>query len=271
MTAQPRRLTFSAVDGLGFAATSGRLDAAEKFAPYLPNTLGPLLELFVLVSGGHLPYPRTGSWIAQDGAVPGLSALQEGRELWIKPSDRSSGFTRAIRAGSNGNSRLIAFLMDAKRAAQDITRLPGTTPGQLIAAMEEMESNIHEHSDAPATGLIAFRAVPEMFEFVVLDGGIGVLESLRRCSTYAALGDHGRALETALTDGTSRFGPGSNHGHGFRPIFLGLANLRGSLRFRSGDYGLTMDGTSPNLTTAQLAQKPPVKGFFASITCYPPL
>jgi hypothetical protein len=158
--------------------------------------------------------------------------------------------------------------MDAKRAARDITCLPGTTPGQLAAAMQEMESNIYEHSDAPSTGLLAFRAAPDVFEFVVLDQGIGLLESLKRCEAYAGMTHHGKALEMALADGTSRFGAEANRGHGFRPIFLGLANLRGSLRFRSGDYALTMDGTSPNLTTAHVAQKPPVKGFFASISCY---
>jgi hypothetical protein len=72
-------------------------------------------------------------------------------------------------------------------------------------------------------------------------------------------------MEAALTEGTSRFGSESGHGYGFRPLFVGLANLKGSLRFRSGDHALLMDGTSPSLTTAQLAQKPPIDGFFASI------
>ena len=71
----------------------------------------------------------------------------------------------------------------------------------------------------------------------------------------------------ALSDGTSRFGSDNRRGHGFRPIFLGLANLRGSLRFRSGDHALVIDGTSPSLTTAQLAQKPFIDGFVASIRC----
>jgi len=271
MTAQPRPLTFGAVDGLGFAAANGRLDAAEQSAPYASNGLGPLLELFSRVSSGNLPVPRTGSWVIQNGAAPLLNALHENREQWVNAEDRSSGFIRATRSGADGDNRLIAFLMDAKRAAQDVTRLPGTTSGQLVAAMGEMESNIHEHSDAPATGLLAFRASPDMYEFVIYDQGIGMLESLRRCATFVALSDHGSALAAALADGTSRFGSNSNHGHGFRPIFLGLANLRGSLRFRSGDYALTMDGTSPNLTTAHIAQKPLLRGFFASITCYPSL
>jgi hypothetical protein len=29
-----------------------------------------------------------------------------------------------------------------------------------------------------------------------------------------------------------------------------------------------MDGTSPNLTTARLAQKAPIDGFFASVTIF---
>ena len=79
--------------------------------------------------------------------------------------------------------------------------------------------------------------------------------------------DHGRALEAALTDGASRFGRNTGHGNGFRPIFLGLLNLSGDLRFRSGNHALTMQGTSPTLSTAQLAEKPMMDGFFVSVAC----
>jgi hypothetical protein len=72
-------------------------------------------------------------------------------------------------------------------------------------------------------------------------------------------------MEAALADGTSRFGVNTGRGNGFRPIFLGLLNLRGSLRFRSGDHALLMDGTSPQLNTAQLTQKPVIDGFLASV------
>ena len=109
---------------------------------------------------------------------------------------------------------------------------------------------------------------PGTFEFVASDRGIGILESLWRCQEYAGLPDAGKALEAALTDGTSRFGPNSRHGHGFRPIFIGLVNLHGALRFRSGDHALVMDGTSPTLSMAQLQQKPFIDGFFASLRCH---
>ncbi len=133
--------------------------------------------------------------------------------------------------------------------------------------MEELESNIREHSEAPHTGILAFRAAPGVFEFVAADQGIGVLESLRGCADYRDLTDHGRALAAALTEGVSRFGVNVGRGLGFRPLFVGLVNLRGYLRFRSGDHALTMDGTSPSLTTAQVSQKPGLAGFLASVCC----
>lgn len=172
-----------------------------------------------------------------------------------------------MRGGSDGDARLVAFLMEAKRAATNVAHLPGTTPGQIVAAMQELESNIHEHSDAPKTGVLAFRAAPGLFEFVAADRGIGILRSLQRCAMYAAIPDHGKALASAIGHGVSRFAPDGKRGYGFRPIFLGLTNLYGSLRFRSGDYALLMDGTSPTLASSQLAQKPPIDGFLASVCC----
>jgi hypothetical protein len=268
MNVSARPLTFGAVDGLGFAADAGALDAAQQGAPYVPNSLGPLLELLYLAAGGRLPPPPGGSWVTQNGAAPMISALQEDRECWLSSDDHRIGFIRAVRRLPGGDTRLTGFLMDAQRAARDVARLPGTTPGQLAAAMQELENNIHEHSDAPDTGILAFRAAPDVFEFVAADRGIGILRSLQRCSLYAAVQDHGTAIAAALADGTSRFGGDSLRGHGFRPIFLGLVNLYGSLRFRSGDHALLMEGSSPELATAQLAQKPPMDGFLASIRCH---
>jgi hypothetical protein len=265
MSISVKPLTFSAVDELGFAAAAGHLNGAEAPARYEPKSLGPLLELQSLVAGGRVPRSAK-QWLVANGASPMLNALQEGRELWVSPDNRRLGFIRAVRAKPNGDSRLTAFLMDAQRAARYAGRLPGHSPGQLVAAMEELENNIHEHSDAADTGVLAFRAAPGLFEFVATDRGIGVLASLRKCTKFAPLEDHGKALESALADGTSRFDE-RGRGNGFRPIFIGLVNLRGSLRFRSGDHALLLDGASPKLTTARLAQKAAIDGFFASVCC----
>jgi hypothetical protein len=263
----PIPLTFGTVDGLAFAAAAGRLESAKQDTRYLPTSLGPLIELLHLAAGGRVPSPVRSGCLADSGAAPMMTALQNDDECWVGADDRRTGFIRANRTGRDADALLIAFLMDAQRAARDVTRLPGTTPGQLVAAMEELENNIHEHSDASDTGILAFRATEAVFEVVAADRGIGILRSLQRCAAFAGLADHGKAIQAALSDGTSRFGNDGRRGHGFRPIFVGLANLRGALRFRSGDHALLIDGTSPDLATAQLAQKPVIDGFLASISC----
>ncbi len=263
-----KALSFRDVDGLGFAASASELDAELAPVSYAPQTLGPLLEFLHLDAGRRLPkHPQGKSWLANNGAAPLISALKRGDELWTSPHDRRMGFIRAHRAAATSGNSLISFLMNAATAARDISGLPGTVPRQLAAAMQELENNIHEHSEAPETGILAFRAAPGVFEFAASDRGIGILESLKRCPDYASLPDAGKALEAALTDGTSRFGPDSRRGHGFRPIFIGLVNLNGALRFRSGDHALIMDGTTPTLSMAQLQQKPSIDGFFASVRC----
>ncbi|MCC7428686.1 MAG: hypothetical protein IT557_17475 [Alphaproteobacteria bacterium] len=266
MTTARKQLLFGDVDGLAFAAARGKLDPAKIPVTYAPQRLGPLLELLHLCAGQRMPRP--GSWLVPNGAAPLVTALgQVATESWTA-TDRHLGFIRAARCGPDGDSRLTGFLMAAKRAGREVSELPASVAGQLAAAMEELENNIHEHANAPETGILAFRAEPGAFEFVVADRGIGILHSLRRCPAYAALPDEGKALEAALTDGVSRHGPNSSHGHGFRPIFTGLMNLHGELRFRSGDHAITMDGTSPALAKACIAQKAPIDGFFASVRCH---
>jgi hypothetical protein len=266
LTAGIKPLTFSAVDGLAFAATTGGLEKTQSHGMFTPTSLGPLLEFLYLLEGERLP-AFADRWVHPNGASSMIAAFREDHETWVSPDARRMGFIRTRRRGADADHRLTAFLMIAQRAAREIALLPGKVPAQLAGAMEEMENNIHEHAEAPETGLLAFRAAGGVFEFVAADRGMGLLASLQRCSEFKATRDHGKALEAALTDGTSRHGSASRHGHGFRPVFLGLMNLQGSLRFRSGDHALLMDGTSPTLATAQLAQKPFIDGFFASIRC----
>jgi hypothetical protein len=107
----------------------------------------------------------------------------------------------------------------------------------------------------------------EEFELVVADHGVGVLETLRSGPDYKSLSDHGEALRLALTDGVSRYGRQANRGNGFRPIFVGFANLSGTLRFRTGDHALIIDGQKIDLVSAKTAQKAPMKGFLVSVAC----
>ena len=131
----------------------------------------------------------------------------------------------------------------------------------------QMVDNIYLHSALSETGMAAYHARAGYFEFAVLDRGVGVLRSLQNNSEYSCLSDHGDALQLALTDGCSRFGSNSSHGHGFRPLFIGLSNLNGALRFRSGDHALTIDGRNPQTIPWTKIAKANISGFFASVSC----
>lgn len=259
-----RSLSFFDVDHLGFAAAKGRLGNWAEVLDFVSEDLGPLLEYALLGAEGALPKPDRARWLSL-GALGNLyAALRRREESWVCPSTSSAGVFRTGRDPEE--TAFIAFSMAAQRAAK-ANGFPQKTAAQLAAAIGEMQGNISEHSNAPRTGLIAFRARPGIFEFAAADWGIGVLASLKSCDEYASLADHGKALQLMLTEGVSRHGAASGRGLGFRPLFRGLANLHGSLRFRSGDHALTIDGDNPATIPVTLAQKVPIKGLFASIAC----
>ena len=97
--------------------------------------------------------PPPGNWLSPNGTAPMMTAVAQGRESWTAPGDEHAGFIRAVRRGPDGGNRLTGFLMKAKRAGRDVSGLPATVSGQLVAAMHELENNIHEHADAPETGI----------------------------------------------------------------------------------------------------------------------
>lgn len=139
--------------------------------------------------------------------------------------------------------------------------------GKFLAAIDELWNNVVDHSQRDETGYIAFSLEPGRFEFVVADHGIGVLASLKSNPDYAHLNDHGRAIELALSEGVTRYYTEDGHGFGFRPLFVGLANIARGLRFRSGDHAreLIRTGDGPPVSrTYELAHLP---GFFCSVTC----
>ena len=261
-----KRLLFRDVDELAFATARGKLDRVNARAFHVPDQLGPLMELLHLSAVGR--HPHFQSLLTGSSMTPLVAALgQQAMASWVSRRHPGLGYIRAM-CGGDASSRLTAFLMRAKRAGREISGLSAAVSGQLVAAMRELESNIHEHSGAPRTGVLAYKAEPGDFEFVAADHGMGMLRSLRQCNSHVDLSDEGKALEAGLTDGVSRYGTNINRGYGFRPIFIGLANLYGELRFRSGDHALMMDGTSPGLSTASISQKAPMEGFLVSVRCH---
>lgn len=257
-------LAFSALDDLAFASEGGELDIPTLRGKYAPKKLGPILELLMLVEGNILPRDTAKILSAHNGASPLLRAFATQEDSWGSDEGRY-GLLRT--KSSTSVAVLEGFLLAARRAAANIAGLQGSAPLQLVAAMEELRSNILDHSEAETTGLIAFRAAKGEFEFVAADTGIGVLQSLTTCTDYSHLTNDGDAMRLALHDGTSRHGSASNHGYGFCDLFRSLTYLRAFLRFRSGGSALTIDGVHPGLESAQLSQKPMYRGFFIGVRC----
>ena len=260
-----KALQFEHVDALSLVASRGRKAlAADSFDAQL---LGPLMEIAHHNASGLLSLQQT-QQILSEQALCFVDRVRNESEFWSGPGESEEfGMARTDVVGADYESRLALLFLRARTAGQKVSGLSESVSSQLVAAMRELESNISEHSNAHASGVIAFRAGPCSFEFVVADLGIGVLQSLRSSEMYPSIGDEGAALRAALSEGVSRYGPGSGRGLGFRPLFLGLMNNEGELRFRSGDHALTMVGVGPDVATARVAQKAPLQGFFASIRC----
>lgn len=160
----------------------------------------------------------------------------------------------------------VVFLKRLEGAARRVGFGNSMSAG-FVGAVKELVDNVDLHSEAPNSGVVGYSFHGNTFEFVIADSGMGTLASLRKCAEYSHLCDHGDALVTALTDGESRFGRHTNHGLGFRQLFVSLAQLQGSLRFRSGDYRLEISGTSPTLPIARVLQTSYLQGFMAWIAC----
>jgi anti-sigma regulatory factor (Ser/Thr protein kinase) len=262
-SAVTRALDFAAVDDLAFAAESQCLDINALPYTFECNRLGPLLELHQLTQTGGGPPSMRGSWL-DAGAFDGLGRAMISQSPRWTTVDQRLGLLKTT--PDIPETEWIAFGVAAQRAAAQ-SGLLADWAAQMVAALGEFRSNIIEHSAAAATGLVAYRSQPGLFEFVASDQGVGLLSTLREAPEYQSLTDHCEALRLTLTEGASRHGFDQGRGYGFRPLFTGLANRQAALRFRTGTGSLTIDGTTPSLARAQLGHKAKIGGFFISVTC----
>ena len=137
----------------------------------------------------------------------------------------------------------------------------------MVGAIGELIDNVDEHSEHPESGFVAYHAAANAFEVVVADGGVGVLNSLRRNPAYASVNNSGDALLEATRDGVS----GSTllkRGYGLSTLFRSLAGQNGDIRFRSGDHALHIRGTVLSLAgKLEVVQRAPLPGLTISIRC----
>jgi hypothetical protein len=259
---QRNPLSFATLDGIAFAAERGRL--GSDLPAHIATDLGPLIEMVQLAHTGLLPLPSSADWLDLNGNESLLRVATGSSECWVSAHGSRLGAFRTKHGESN--SSWASFRVEAHKAVLS-AGFTSQTAARLIGAMGEIVDNVTEHSQAATTGLVAFNARRESFEFIVADAGVGALASLQTNSEYAHLRDEGDALQCALTDGETRFGRAAGRGTGFSQLFKSLATLNASLRFRSGDHALTIEGKSPTLINALVAKKPRAVGFFTSVRC----
>jgi hypothetical protein len=90
------------------------------------------------------------------------AALRGASNMWLDPS-RRRGFMRTVFNPLDPEHDITRsdFLM-AARVAAEAGGLPGPLALTLAAAIQELESNIHEHSERSESGLLAFQATERL-------------------------------------------------------------------------------------------------------------
>lgn len=265
---EPQELTFEVADDVLAAVDRGRLARDSVQSLVVASEIGPALELAFALdeesSNGLYNLPcSTGPSLA-----PFAQAITANRPFWAPRAGNWVGFYRTLHTPETREEKFHAYFRARAQQAAEASGFPRRTAQAFAGAMGEIEGNIYEHSGLHSSGIVAFQGGPGVFTFVVGDGGMGVLSSLRHSPQFRALDDHGDALRLALTDGVSRLADADPaRGMGFHDLFVGLASLRGRLRFATGDHALVINGQSPSLAAHRLVQKASGRGFVVSVTC----
>ena len=250
-------LTLEALDDISRVLFAG----ANYTGGSLPATqLIPYLEWYWLASHHKLPPLRAQS----AGLIAIQSAMNTGLAFSLADQPRA-GFIRVRRASADHeNPGWLAFLERFRRYGREAGLTAGFSD-QLAGVAVEMEQNIHDHSGHASSGVVAFLSHKDVFEFVVLDFGSGVLDSLRTNEEFTNLSDHNAALLCAVGVRNSRYGTMTGRGFGFVDLMGAIANSRALIRLRSGDGLLAMDGTGTDRIPFEKAQRAVGQGFMIAV------
>lgn len=265
-------LTCDLVEDLQQAAEVGK--AVEPFVTSLDNaTLPGLLEYGCAkwhspnlpALPPHIASSPLGRALAEVRSQLGLRAdgEQRGPPRTVTPESQEFFVLEGDEPTTNRDWQefLVRFRQSAKSVGFSHRKAEG-----IAAALGEMADNATDHAQSQVGALVGYQVVDGAAVCCVADVGIGVLASLRENETYRNLRTHAEALRTALQDGTTRHGPGRG-GFGFRRVFKALAAMWGTLRFRSGEGCLTMDGSGFDADRGEEAFVLDRSGFQVTICC----
>jgi hypothetical protein len=247
-------LSIARLDSISLALFAGDAPTNTQFEVI---DLTAFVEWYWLKAAGHnLPD------VDAIGTLQGVQrALRGRRESWVDSIAPRAGFIRVRRKHSDTeNIAWLSFLAAFSRAAH-AAGLAKSTSNQLAGVAKEMEDNIHWHSQRTRSGILIFVSREGMFEFAVVDSGVGVLASLRRAREFTDVVDHGTALQIAIGTGNSRFGTTVGRGWGFADLTVGIANQNAVVRFRSGDHLLELDGSDHGPLRSRRVQRASGTGF----------
>ena len=261
--------SFDNVDDLLWQTRHGSLASRGPIRLTRSGRIAPLVELAITRMEMPDDYSKVlveaPFWKLISGAVRGeISGNAFDNKMGVFPLSR-------YQPGTSSQDLWDQWAHRVQNAAVE-SNFPRALVLGLIGALGELQDNVYEHSGKPNTGLVAYAVSPNAFEFTVADGGMGALASLRMNPAYAHLKTAAEALELAISDRASRFGSDTGRGYGIGTLFKALAHDAGELRFRSGDYAVSIEGDRPTLTgRKQVVQKAWLDGFAVSVRCTPPI
>lgn len=270
MSVDSRRtyLTFALLDSL---SSSPIAKDSSLTKDTIVKRIGPLVEF------AYLDYPNAITRLSSPNHSQEINSLQAALDksgisrfqTTTSLDPNKFEFMRGFQSLAEADDlRWMMFCKRLENAAASVG-LGGSLSKALAGTVEEMTSNVLEHSEHAETSLVGYRCSQREFEYVVADSGIGVLQSRRKNSYYSHLEDSREALETAVQEGESRRGHYLGHGLGFRDLLNNIANRDSYLRFRSGNYALVIDGTqSPPVWETRACQS--IAGFLISIVSKAP-
>jgi hypothetical protein len=258
--------TFDVADDLLWQARAGRLADRGAISVGRSGQIGPLVEMALAVQADPAAY------VSITVAAPFFQQVQwgiAGHISGFEARDIAGVFPLARLDPAGDDSHWQQWASHAENAAVS-AGLARSLVSSLIGALGELQENVYQHSGRPETGLVAYAATNEAFEFVIADAGMGVLASLQQNPEFVHLKDAGEALRVAVSDGASRHGRASGRGYGIGQLFRALAHDAAELRFRSGDHALRLWGNAPSLSGHfNVAQKARLDGLIVTVRCAP--
>jgi len=168
----------------------------------------------------------------------------------------------------------VEWLLFSQRLRRSLEANGGFEPRKAMAlskVMSELVDNVIEHSGVagttPSRAVVGYAIESGRMNLAIGDVGRGVLESLRENPEWRERLPNARAaIEAAVLEHASRRTLTGLGGLGLRSVQQTLVDLNGSLRFRSGDAALTLEGPG-QAREIRRSHSPQMPGFQVAISC----